>query len=205
MMKNKKRDNKSISKFLCLILRHNPQAIGATLDENGWLPVRTLINGVNKHYHNYRALTPESLEEIVSSDTKNRYEMSSEEPAIRYRDGKIRARQGHSLSNVDLELKPQTPPDVLYHGTVRKFIHSIFKNGLVKGTRQHVHLSADWETAKIVGSRRGQPVVLLLNAEEMHKDGVEFYLSTNGVWLTDRVDPKYIDQCETGGMHESNN
>ena len=184
MMKKNKTDNKSISKFLSLILRHKPEAVGAKLDGNGWADTKTLIRQINDYSKN-KFLNLDLLKEIVVENNKQRFELNEDST-------KIRARQGHSLSNVDLELKPQTPPDVLYHGTVQKFLESIYDKGLIKGKRQYVHLSADIKTAEMVGSRRGKAFILFVDAKQMHDDGILFYCSTNGVWLTNYIDPKYI-------------
>jgi putative RNA 2'-phosphotransferase len=37
-------------------------------------------------------------------------------------------------------------------------------------------------------------VVLEVQAGRMARDGFTFYLSSNGVWLTDEVPPKYLSQ-----------
>ena len=103
----------------------------------------------------------------------------------------IRANQGHSVE-VDLQLEEREPPDFLYHGTVERFLPSIMEEGLIRGKRHHVHLSKDVETARKVGSRRGKPVILTVDAGRMNRDGHKFLLSANGVWLTDSVPPGYL-------------
>ena len=130
----------------------------------------------------------ETLERLVRENDKQRYTFNSDHT-------KIRANQGHSIE-VDVELKEQEPPSLLYHGTARRFLSSIWQKGLVKMTRQHVHLSADEETARKVGSRHGSPVVLEVNAGKMFQDGFHFFLSENGVWLTDHVPQAYLKLSE---------
>jgi putative RNA 2'-phosphotransferase len=170
------------SRFLSLVLRHKPETIGLTLDENGWIAIDTLLDAA-KAYN--RALTREELDEIVATNNKKRFAISQ--------DGRrIRASQGHSL-DVDLALQPRTPPPVLYHGTAVRFLPSIRKKGLQKMNRQHVHLSSTEETAKDVGSRHGKPAILLVKADAMHTDGYSFFLSDNGVWLTDTVPAAYLE------------
>ena len=105
----------------------------------------------------------------------------------------IRANQGHSVE-VDLQLEEREPPETLYHGTVERFLSSILKEGLVRGKRHHVHLSKDVETARKVGARRGKPVILEVDSGRMHQEGQKFYLSANGVWLTDAVPPGYLSR-----------
>lgn len=164
------------------ILRHKPEHINVELDENGWLEVEKLIEGINREER--IALDKKTLEEVVRTNDKKRFVLSA--------DGlKIRANQGHSV-RVDLELKEVEPPEFLYHGTVGKFMKSIREEGLMKMNRQHVHLSKDKETAINVGGRRGKPVVLIVQSGIMHRDGIKFFRSQNGVWLTDFVNPKYL-------------
>ncbi|HYE71760.1 MAG TPA: RNA 2'-phosphotransferase [Blastocatellia bacterium] len=170
-----------VSKFLSLVLRHKPEEIGIQLDEAGWTPVDTLLAALNSHG---LSITREELEQVVSNNEKKRFAFSD--------DGRlIRANQGHSVE-VELGYTPQTPPEVLYHGTVEKFLPSIKEQGLIKGQRHHVHLSPDRETAIKVGQRRGKPIVIEVDAARMHADGVIFYRSENGVWLTDHVPVQHL-------------
>jgi putative RNA 2'-phosphotransferase len=165
------------SKFLSLVLRHQPEKANLTMDSEGWVDVNELLKKCN--------LTKSVLDEIVATNDKKRFAYSS--------DGKqIRASQGHSI-DIDLKLAPKDPPEYLYHGTANHFISSIMKDGLHKMKRQHVHLSQTKETAVKVGSRHGKPTVLKVKSQEMKKDGFEFFLSDNGVWLVDNVPVKYIE------------
>ncbi|KMQ66982.1 RNA 2'-phosphotransferase [Chryseobacterium angstadtii] len=175
--------NKRISKFLSLILRHQPDIIQLNLDENGWAEVNELITKSEKGrmYFSF-----EELEEVVETNNKKRFAFNEDKT-------RIRASQGHSI-DIDLALKAAQPPDFLYHGTAESNRSSILQNGIEKRTRQHVHLSADKETATKVGMRHGKPVILTIRTKEMHEDGIHFYLSANQVWLTDFVDAKYISK-----------
>lgn len=180
-----KKDHIRMSKFLSLVLRHRPEAIGIELDASGWVEIDELLAACNQHG---RPLTREQLESIVAECDKQRYAISEDKR-------RIRANQGHSRP-VELGYAPEHPPDVLYHGTVDKFVGSILKQGLNKGKRHHVHLSPDTATAGKVGQRRGKPVILHIDAAAMHNDGYEFCCSKNGVWLTDFVPSKYISVRE---------
>jgi putative RNA 2'-phosphotransferase len=164
------------SKFISLVLRHKPEEIGLKLDVNGWADVNELLQKGN--------LDLETLKEIVATNEKKRFAFNDDCT-------KIRASQGHSI-DVNLNLKPVQPPNVLYHGTAEKFLQSIRKQGILKGKRQHVHLSPDVPTARMVGSRHGKPIVLLIGSELMYNDHFEFYLSDNNVWLVDHVPKNYI-------------
>jgi putative RNA 2'-phosphotransferase len=169
------------SKFLALVLRHNPDRIGVRLDAAGWVQVDTLLAALRQHGH---GLTRDQLDRVVTENDKKRYEY--DESGTR-----IRASQGHSVP-VDLGYEPAEPPPTLYHGTAVGTVEAIFREGLKPGRRHHVHLSADVETATKVGARHGRPAVLIVDAARMRAEGRAFYRSTNGVWLIDHVAPGYL-------------
>ncbi len=171
---------KETSKFISLILRHKPEEIGITLDEHGWANVDELIAGIAKT----QPFDMSILEEIVRTDEKQRYSFNEDKTLIR-------ANQGHSVP-VDVELEQTTPPEILYHGTGEKYSASIEKQGLIPKSRLYVHLSSDYDTAVKVGTRHGKPVVYIVDAGEMQKNGYAFYLSVNGVWLTKNVPLQYL-------------
>lgn len=178
----KNRENyKKISKFISLVLRHNPEVIGISLDKNGWTDTGILIKKLSSKFD----IDLNILKEIVASDDKQRYSFSSDFT-------KIRANQGHSVS-VDLELLPQKPPTILYHGTAQRFVQSIYQKGIQKQNRQYVHLSKDVETAQKVGSRHGEVFVFQIDTHKMLSEGYLFYLSENGVWLTDEVPVRFLN------------
>jgi putative RNA 2'-phosphotransferase len=164
------------SKFISLILRHKPEAIGITLDEHGWANVDELIRGVN--------IDMATLEHIVSTDDKQRYSFNEDKTLIR-------ANQGHSIP-VDVELEEVQPPEFLWHGTGEKYVDSICREGLIPKSRLYVHLSSDVPTAITVGERHGEVVLLRVDARKMYQDGFKFYLSKNGVWLTKCVPVSYL-------------
>lgn len=173
--------SKDISKFMSYVLRHHPEAAGLAMDEHGWVDAQDLILAIRDRGN--PDFTADNLEAIVVASEKQRFQLIN---------GRIRANQGHSVT-VDLSLKSVTPPDVLYHGTKRQFMESIREQGLIKGTRHHVHLSADKPTAEIVARRRkGESVILRINAQAMSATH-EFFLSENGVWLVDHVPEVFID------------
>ena len=176
------KDKTKISKLLSLILRHSPGTIGLQLDDHGWADVQQLLS---KSAGNGRRFSREELEEVVATNDKQRFSFNDDKT-------KIRASQGHSIE-VELQLEEKAPPELLYHGTVERFLQSIQSQGLLKMNRQHVHLSQDRATAEKVGSRRGSAIILTVRSREMNEAGFAFYLSVNGVWLTDRVPVEYIN------------
>lgn len=172
---------KVISKLLSLVLRHKPEGIGLQLDNNGWADVNELLTKLEKKNVE---ISMNELKEIVETNDKKRFVFNEDST-------RIRANQGHSIE-IDLALTPTPPPAFLYHGTAEKNLNSIFENGIQKMNRQHVHLSKDKETALKVGLRHGKALVLTILSGQMQQDGIDFYQSENGVWLTDFVATQYI-------------
>ena len=172
------------SKFLSLILRHKPEVIDISLDEHGWARVEDIITGISRT----RECSRELLEEIVRTDSKQRYSFNEDKTLIR-------ANQGHSLP-VDVQLAVVKPPEILWHGTGEKYVSSIDKTGLIPKSRLYVHLSGDKETAFSVGKRHGKPVVYRVLALKMQEEGYVFYRSENGVWLTKEVPAGYLEKEE---------
>jgi putative RNA 2'-phosphotransferase len=176
---------KHISKFLALILRHKPEAGGIVLDGAGWADVDAVVAAVRKRHGDFDRA---DLEELVRSSDKQRY--AFDEAGTR-----IRASQGHSVP-VELGLEPLESPALLYHGTAERFLPLILEQGLFRGRRHHVHLSADVLTASKVGERRGPAAVLEVRSGEMTEQ--LFYRSANGVWLTDYVPPLFLKVHQPG-------
>jgi len=177
---------KKTSVFISLILRHKPEVIGITLDEHGWADVHELIRGINET--NDYSIDMSTLEKIVTTDEKQRYSFNEDK-------SKIRANQGHSIQ-VDVELKEAEPPEILYHGTGKKYVDAIRLEGLIPKSRLYVHLSKDVETAIDVGSRHGEPHIFKIQSGAMFRQGFKFWLSENGVWLTKAVPIEYLDDMD---------
>ncbi len=175
----------ALSRFLSLVLRHNPSAAFIQLDENGWVDVGELLTGCARAG---KRLDLPTLERIVAEDSKTRYSFNSDRT-------KIRANQGHSV-HIDLELKPTEPPSVLYHGTAMRFLDAIRAEGITKQSRQHVHLSDNLETAFSVGKRHGKPVVLVIDTAAMIGEGYKFFISENGVWLCEHIPWRFVSIYE---------
>ncbi|MGK0387663.1 MAG: putative RNA 2'-phosphotransferase [Maribacter sp.] len=178
---------KNISKFLSLVLRHKPQVIGLNLDKQGWTSVEELLEKLTTHK---KGITMSELEWIVENNNKKRFAFNEDKT-------RIRANQGHSLT-LDLGYEAVEPPEFLYHGTATRFIDSIKKTGLEKRNRYHLHLSQELDTATSVGGRHGKSIILIIKSKEMHQAGHDFFVSENGVWLTDHVPLNFIDFSNVG-------
>jgi putative RNA 2'-phosphotransferase len=173
-----------ISKFLSFVLRHQPEAIGLSLDREGWVDIVSLLasaTAAGKHFDHA------TLQAVVESSDKKRFSIS--EDGLR-----IRAAQGHSTKTVSLDHVERVPPETLFHGTATRFLASIRAEGLLPGSRHHAHLSADAVTATAVGQRHGKPVVLKIDALRMHGQGFKFFVSDNAVWLTERVPASFLHE-----------
>jgi putative RNA 2'-phosphotransferase len=170
-----------ISKFLSLVLRHKPERIGLSLDRGGWAKIDELLLKANQAG---LSLNKDLLQWVVDGNDKHRFSFSQDRQ-------RIRANYGHSIP-VDLDFTPSKPPAFLFHGTATRFAESIRKQGLVPRKRNHVHLSPDHQTAIMVGRRHGKPIVLTIQAGRMYECGFQFFCSTNGVWLTERVPAQHI-------------
>ena len=173
--------DEKLGRFISMVLRHKPESIGIVLDEHGYADVKELLKAMNEKG---KSIDMAILERIVAENDKKRYSFNQDHT-------KIRANQGHSIT-VDLQLQQKIPPKILYHGTATRFLESIQKRGLLKMSRQYVHLSKDIQTAVKVGQRHGKVVVLNVDAEKMVKDGYCFYLSDNGAWLCEKVPYQYL-------------
>jgi putative RNA 2'-phosphotransferase len=173
------------SKFLSYVLRHQPEAIGITLNSEGWIEISKLIVAAANYG---KQLDRDLIQTVVATNDKKRFAISE--------DGlHIRAVQGHSTDSVNIRYAEKVPPEFLYHGTATRFLNAIRKEGLRPGSRQHVHLSQDEHTAISVGQRHGKPVVLKIQALLMYEKGFKFFQAENGVWLTNVVPTAHIVEC----------
>lgn len=163
------------SKYLSYLLRHHPEEVGCEIDKFGWVDVSTLVKNSD--------FDMEQLSLIVSEDT--RYEFSADNT-------KIRAFHGHSVKGVEPYILIE-PTSIIFHGTSQKNYEQIMQSGKIKGmSRNYVHLSYDETVAKAVGSRHGKPVILVIDAVQMVKDGYQFYDSGDNVVLIKEIPVNYI-------------
>jgi len=180
---------KHISKFISLILRHNPKKFNFNIEYNGaWANTQDLIDLMK---NNGKNVSMQDLEIVVLEDSKGRYSFNDDKT-------KIRANQGHSI-DVDLGFKPLEKnelPTWLYHGTNSRFVDSILEIGLKPMSRQYVHLSDNIETALQVGDRRKkdntETHIFKISTIEAINQGIEFYKSENGVYLANFIPSKLL-------------
>jgi putative RNA 2'-phosphotransferase len=172
-----------LSKTLAFILRHHPHYYELELAPGGWIGMADLLDALRRENQRFAAVTQADIERIINASDKQRYEIEG---------GRIRALYGHSV-DAALAYTPGEPPTVLYHGTAAKVVPIIQNEGLKPMSRRYVHLSADEETARLVGQRKGGKLVLLyVAALQAHQNGIAFYYGNDDVWLADHVPPDYI-------------
>lgn len=177
-----------LSKQLSYYLRHKPEDIGLTMDRDGWVEIEQLLQKWPMG-----ALTLSDLQEIVRTDEKGRYAFHTTRGPNGPGPAMVRAVQGHSTVVADVTFPEVVPPALLFHGTVERFLPHIKAEGLLPQTRHYVHLSGEMETAEQVGNRRGDAIILIVRAAEMHEAGYKFFYAENGVYLADEVPAKFIN------------
>lgn len=176
-------DYQMLSKEISYILRHAPWEYELELDEEGWVDINQLLFSMHE-CKEWQKLSKWDLKLMIEKSDKQRHEIL---------DGKIRALYGHSISQRIIK-EPKIPPEILYHGTAKRFIQTIKKQGLLSQSRQYVHLSVHKDMAFRVGRRKDEnPVVLLVKAKLAWKEGVSFYRGNDKVWLSDSIKVEYIE------------
>ncbi len=179
-------DYQKLSREISYILRHNPLKYNLTLDKEGWADINDLLQKLNARSE-WNGLSKKDLEKMIASSDKKRHEIQSD---------KIRAFYGHSLKE-KVQKSPCQPPNVLYHGTVEKFVDSILEKGLITKERQYVHLSTTPETAIKVALRRDKKAIILkIDAQKAWDSGIKFYLGNEDIWLSEPIASKFISFLE---------
>ena len=175
-----------LSKGISYALRHAPWEYELEMNEEGWVPVEQLLDALHRT-EKWSNICEADLNEMIEKSEKKRHELA---------DGRIRAFYGHSMPMKILK-EDKMPPNVLYHGTARRFVESISKNGLLPQSRQYVHLSQDIETAENVGKRHDdKPCILIIDAKTAWNDGIKFYFGNEKVWLADAIPSRYIRKMQ---------
>jgi len=202
-----KHNMKKLSHALSWALRHSAPAIGLPINPGGWVPVQKIL--ASKHPR-LKGVTLEAMEEVVATSDKKRFALSmrpsSEFESLMdahadWNDNEeilcIRANQGHSIKTIDpsLLLRKLSAEELLslpciVHGSHMEAWKSISKQGLSKMNRTHIHFATGLPEDKTVisGMRRNASIFIYVDPEACMKDGIEFFISENGVVLTDGID-----------------
>lgn len=180
MYNQKKRDK--LSRWMSYVLRHNPSEFNLQLDDDGFVSLDTFVEIAIKQ-NEWRDATVDDIHLVVRECKKQRYEII---------ENKIRARYGHSEPKVSYT--PATPPEFLYHGTNKGVIDKILKTGIKSMNRQYVHLSETTDFATLAGQRRGELVLVLIDAKKAFDSGIQFYPAGGEVWLSEDIPADFIKE-----------
>lgn len=172
-----------ISKYMSYLLRHDPE--GLEMDEEGFVSLGALLAKLREKYPQ---ASLRLILDVVEGGDRRRFEI---------RGNKIRALYGHSIP-VKIELEEDRAVNILYHGTARKFLPRILREGLKPMRRNWVHLSPTIEIARRVALRKtSRPVIIRVDARRARLDGLKFYKATEEVYLSGELPPKYLEVLET--------
>jgi putative RNA 2'-phosphotransferase len=170
-----------ISKRLSYILRHNPKRFNVCLDEKGWANLDDVLGGL-RSFGDIIDLEKEDLLNMVSKQRKARFNIYN---------NKIKANYGHTVFIKEMDVV--MPPDVLYHGTARRYLNSILRNGLIRMHRQYVHLSVDLDIAIETGKRKDRtPSIIQIDSKTAYQEGILFYKGSDRILLSENLLPKYL-------------
>ena len=187
--------NVKTSKFLTKILRHDALNLGLVIDENGFIELNKILN---IDYFKKNNITIEFIKKLVENCSKKRFNLILKDSKYY-----IAANQGHSIkinSNLLRKITLENThlfPNVI-HGTYKKNLDSILKNGLNKMSRIHIHFTTECDNKKVIsGMRSSCNVFIHMNLCKLIEDGYEFYISQNNVILSPGnkdgiIDPKYF-------------
>lgn len=172
-----------LGKEITYALRHAPWEYELEMDDKGFVDIEQLLSAINEENKYSKIIDKFDIIKVMEVSNKKRLEIIGE---------RIRAMYGHSFP-MQIKYEEETPPAMLYHGTAKRFLNSIKKEGLKPTSRQYVHLSEDIETPKMVGKRRdSDPVILYIDTVEAIKAGVKFYKANDKVWLCKELLPQFI-------------
>ncbi|KAF9266733.1 hypothetical protein L218DRAFT_955842 [Marasmius fiardii PR-910] len=176
-----------VSKTLSWLLRHGAQSEGLKMRPDGYVKVTDLLSNPKILS---QSLDLAGLQAIVQADAKQRYSLISEKNEVGVEEWWIKANQGHSLKSVQLELQPvlsfsDIPSGLAIHGTNKQAWGAISKQGLSKMKRNHIHLAQGLTGQAISGMRKSATIFIYINVPLALSEGVKFFLSDNGVVLTE--------------------
>lgn len=190
-----------VSKSLSWLLRHGANNAGLDMRHDGYAKVSDVLSNPM-----FRDVNFSQLQEIVTKDQKQRFHLlleprSSDSPSDIWW---VRANQGHSLKSVTLDMQPITSAldiPMAVHGTTLSAWEFIATQGLSKMKRNHIHLAQGIPGDNVMsGMRNSSQILIFVDVQKALDAGVLFYLSANGVVLTDGdegfLSPIYFQRVE---------
>jgi len=181
------RELDSLGRIMAGVLRHFPEKLGVTMDGHGWVDISEFVEAVGGSRSGFQWLRDHHIEAIAVTDPKGRYQVDG---------GMIRATYGHTI-DIRLDDLPLAEHDDFYYPVTEEEIDIILEGGLNPIDRKHVHLSGSLEKAIEAGKVRTEvPLILHIDGKRTREDGVKIYRAGKDVYITERIDAKYISKAE---------
>jgi putative RNA 2'-phosphotransferase len=185
------RELDSLGRIMAGVLRHFPEKLGVTMDGHGWVDISEFVEAVGGSRSGFQWLRDHHIEAIALTDPKGRYQVDG---------GMIRATYGHTI-DIRLDDLPLAEIDEFYYPVTEEEIDIILEGGLNPIDRKHVHLSGSMEKAIEAGKVRTEiPLILHIDGKNAREDGVKIYHAGKDVYITDRIDAKYISKAEVSDI-----
>ena len=177
----------SLGRIIAGVLRHFPDKLGLMIDGHGWVDISEFVEAIGISRSGFHWLRNHHIEAIALSDPKGRYQIDG---------GMIRATYGHTI-DVNLDDLPLAEIDEFFYPVTEEEIDIILEGGLNPIDRKNVHLSGSIEKAIEAGKVRTEdPLILKIDGAKARKDGVKIYHAGKDVYVTDKIDAKYISKVD---------
>ncbi len=169
-------------RVLAFALRHHPLRFGVGLDDDGFADLDDLVVGIRFSHYDWATVNREQVEDAIRGTDAGRFET---------RDGRVRARYGHSIP-LGSPGERRSPPEFLLHGTPAGTVATVLATGLRPMNRAFVHLTSNPGYAAQVAAAKGGGVVLRVRARAAADVEVEFFQANPHVWLARHVPANYL-------------
>jgi len=176
--------------FLSWLLRHGILEKKLHMRDDGYVAVTDILL-----LQEMNTITRDDICQIVKTDSKQRFSMIIENEIEM-----IRANQGHSkkvgelIDETKLLQQISEPMQPCIHGTYRKHLDSIFKDGLKPMNRSFIHFGQSISS----GIRSDADIYIYIDMKHAMDDEMKFFLSKNNVILTKGlngcIDKKYFEK-----------
>ena len=184
----------SLGRIIAGVLRHFPEKLGVMIDGHGWVDVSEFVEAIGISRSGFHWLRNHHIEAIVLTDPKGRYQIDG---------GMVRATYGHTI-DVNLDDLPLADIDEFFYPVTEEEIDIILEGGLNPIDRKNVHLSGSIEKALEAGRvRTEEPLIIKINGAKAKKDGIKIYHAGKDVYITDRIDAKYISKVDESEIKQS--
>ncbi len=184
----------SLGRIIAGVLRHFPEKLGVMIDGHGWVDVSEFVEAIGISRSGFHWLRDHHIEAIALTDPKGRYQIDG---------GMVRATYGHTI-DINLDDLPLADIDEFFYPVTEEEIDIILEGGLNPIDRKNVHLSGSIEKALEAGRvRTEEPLIIKIDGAKAKKDGIIIYHAGKDVYITDRIDAKYISKVDESEIKQS--